>query len=170
MKKKCFVCQIWCNECEISKFSCPHKYSWGDVTASWWQFMHTPLPNLGAHQSWSRSAMCFCYYGPLKIGPLTRCHVTHDDVIKILPGEDRRLYGFYVYTKFHQNWNLFNGKSAAQKNPVQNLWDFSDKKKKKKILTKAIAFPLFAKACGKAKKVVSRQLGGNLERDSAKLS
>ena len=76
--------------------------------------------------------MCFCYYGPLKIGPLTRCHVTHDDVIKILPVEDRRLYGFYVYTKFHQNWNLFNGKSAAQKNPVQNLWDFSDKKKKKK--------------------------------------
>ena len=132
MKKKCFVCQIWCNECEISKFSYPHKYSWGDVTASWWQFMHTPLPNLGAHQSWSRSAMCFCYYGPLKIGPLTRCHVTHDDVIKILPGEDRRLYSFYVYTKFHQNWNLFNGKSAAQKNPVQNLWDFSDKKKKKK--------------------------------------
>ena len=27
---------------------------------------------------------------------------------------------------------MFNGKSAAQKNPVQNLWDFSDKKKKKK--------------------------------------
>ena len=92
--------------------------------------------------------MCFCYYGPLKIGPLTRCHVTHDDVIKILPGEDRRLYGFYVYTKFHQNWNLFNGKSAAQKNPVQNLWDFSDKKKKKKKLeimsvdNRHVAFPI----------------------------
>ena len=105
MKKKCFVCQIWCNECEISKFSYPHKYSWGDVTASWWQFMHTPFPNLEAHQSWSRSTMCFCYYGPLKIGPLTRCHVTHDDVIKIFSVEDRRLYGFYVYTKFHQNWS-----------------------------------------------------------------
>ena len=30
---------------------------------------------------------------------------------------------------------MFNGKSAAQKNPVQNLWDFSDKKKKTRILS-----------------------------------
>ena len=80
--------------------------------------------------------------------------MTHDDVIKILPGEDRRLYGFYIYTKFHQNWNLFNGKSAAQKNPVQNLWDFSDKKKKKKKKKKKSEQKQklfrFAEACGKA--------------------
>ena len=48
---------------------------------------------------------------------------------------------------------MFNGKSADQKNRVQNLWDFSDKKKKsekKKIRTTTIAFPL---RCGKAKKL-----------------
>ena len=59
-----------------------------------------------------------------KIAPLTRCHVTHDDVTKMATIEDRRLYGLHVYTKFHKNWNLFNGKSDHQKNPVQNLWDF----------------------------------------------
>ena len=57
--------------------------------------------------------------------------MTHDDVTKMSTIEDRHLYGLHVYTKFHKNWNLFNGKSDRQKNPVQNLWDFSDKKKKK---------------------------------------
>ena len=97
MKKKCFVCQIWCNECEISKFSYPHKYSWGDVTASWWQFMHTPFPNLDTHQSWSQSTLYFCNYCPLKIAPLTPCHVTHDDVTKISKFSAIDHHKFYVY-------------------------------------------------------------------------
>ena len=49
---------------------------------------------------------------------------------------------------------MFNGKSDRQKNPVQNLWDFSDKKKKKKKkkkqkkknLNKSNSFSAFCKS------------------------
>ena len=70
--------------------------------------------------------MDFCKYCHLKFAPLTRRHVTHDDVTQIQIYEIQFRQSVYVCAKIDWNQSLFNWQNGSYKTRVQSLWDFGN--------------------------------------------
>ena len=64
------------------------------------QFLHTPLPDLDTYQLLTQSDLWFLHNWTVQFGPLSLCHVTHDDVIMTWVFGIQPQYRLFVYAKF----------------------------------------------------------------------